>query len=326
MKIKLNRISKISLFFRWFLIIYGVIHLIASQNGFNINPLGGFIVTFIGLFHFLSFNYLTVDKRLRKIIHKKGILFFTIKSTAFDMDKIKNVGLSIKSVRKFKKRYPKFPIKFIGIKNSVIISKKNLTHSRAIAKQIAYAINVPLKNTIYNKVSILPPSDLWTPLTEKWKKAGVVFDSPVIPKKTNLEITNQEGVFEVIWKTDYFGRKYAVIALIFFIAIATIVILNTSNKIPWFILFGTFIMGLLYFVLLMSGKSGIKINKTAISQKVGMLGWRNKIILSDIQEYIVSNTSINLVGDKVTIGIDWTKSKEDNEYLEAIIPYQLQRF
>ena len=70
----------------------------------------------------------------------------------------------------------------------------------------------------------------------------------------------------------------------------------------------------------------MRIDRKQISLRLGFWPFRLRTRLDKVEEYIVAHDSIVLCGDNAVISLDWTGNVADNEYLEAVIPYELMCF
>lgn len=300
--------------------------LISYTNGDVQNVVLGSIFVTVGVLATGYMNRLTYNSQLDALVHQKGLVF-PLLNKRYKLSKIRKITITAKQEsRNSENSYQVYPIRLTGIKDAVVLKKRDPWFSRHIAEKIAKKINLPLDNRAFQKSSVRMPDELDMSLIQRWEKNGVRHSKPLMPDTSQLLTNMGVSFFEVSIKAERHNIKFALPLLLVFISLA-VFLFPQSNKFPifYYFFFGVSIPFLSTALLSFSGQSNLKITPTKASFRQGYSPFRHSIRIDEIEELIAANDGINLVGDRKAICIDWGDNKADSEYLASIIPYEIYR-
>lgn len=278
-----------------------------------------------GLSSMAYFNRLLVDKDTDELVHQRGLLV-PLRTRRYPLRKIRAVNISAQVIRNGDKDRTVYPIRLSGIKDSVVSKHGNPWFSRVVAEQLARRIAVPLRNRVYGVSSVRKSDELDMPLVQRWIRDGERFGKPVLPASTDLLERTGASSYELSIRAQFPQFKYLTMFLFLLVLPAVVDIPQTAvfdslfyRAVAAFALF----FGVL--TLAFVGRSSFRIDSRAVSFRQGYLPVRSRMRFEEIEEMVVAGDGITLIGDAKAIWIHWGGGKQDSEYLEAVVPYQIHR-
>lgn len=285
----------------------------------------GFLLFMSGLTMLAYINRLVIDIDAGILIHQRGLLL-PIRSSVYELKKVKAVSISVKVIGKSDDERTIYPVRLSGIRDSVLLKHGNPWYSRVIAEQIAIRIQVPMKNRVYGVTSTRSSDELDTPLLERWARDGKRFSRPSILPNTGLVEAESESTYVLSIRAQYPPLKYLV-AVFFILATFAIIDVPFENVFHskgyrglavFLLFFGTLTMAFV-------GRSNFRVTPVGVSFRQGYFPIRYRLRITDIEEMVVANDGITLISDKTALWVHWGSSKRESDYLEAIVPYQILR-
>lgn len=278
-----------------------------------------------GLASITYINRLIIDPNTQELVHQRGLLFpFLFKR--YPLPKIRAVKVSMKVEGNGDNKTTRYPVSLNGIKDAVVLKHGNPWFSRVRAEQLARLINKPLVNRVYGISSTRKPDELDMPLIERWIRNDERFEKPSLTHATTLLETVHGSSYELSIRAQFPTLKYVMVFL-FLLVIPAVV------DVPWaeffhsrgYRLFAIFplVAGLL--MLAFVGRSRLRITASEVTFRQGFFPVRARLRIEDIEEMFIASDGITLVGDANAVWIHWGGNKQDSEYLEAVVPYQILR-
>ncbi|NNF66086.1 MAG: hypothetical protein HKM98_01105 [Gammaproteobacteria bacterium] len=278
-----------------------------------------------GLITIFYVKRVLIDTEKNKLISQEGVIL-PLRNKRYAIDKIRAISISVKSVRSNNKERTTFPVRLSGIKDSVILNHKNPWFSRVIAEQLARLMKVPLVNRVYGTTTTREPDDLDTPLIERWRREGKRFEKPSRSYDSDLQ-ESAPGQTYILWLRAEMPQLKYLIGLLWLLVIPAVldvafaeVFHSTAYRITAVIFAVAGVM-----LLSMVGRSKLTISGEKVTFRQGYFPLKASLRMEAIEELIVAGDGITLIGDTNAVWVHWGTSKQDSDYLEAVIPYQIQR-
>lgn len=252
-------------------------------------------------------------------------MLLPLRTTRYPLCRIRGVRVSVAVVGRGKSRRTRYVVSLSGIRDSTISSHGNPWFSRVLAEQLARRLRVPLINRVYGKSTRREPADLDRPLTERWLRDGLRFDAPRLPRGSRLREYADPDRFRLSIPAQMPALKFVSLGVLL-LAIGAFAAAATGTGIAAFVGIGLFALLGGVMALALACRSTLTIGVDGVGLRQGWFPVKASMELNAIEELVVAADGITLIGDNNAIWIHWAGSREDSAYLEAVVPYQLQRF
>lgn len=270
-------------------------------------------------------NRVALDDSGEHLVHQRGFVVPFL-NKRFARQRIKGVRVGARSTGSGENEGTRFPITLRGIADSVILDHRAMWFSRVIAERLARLLEVPLDNRVWGESSVRDFDELDTPLMERWRREGKTFDRPSPPVGTAIREQESPTTYGLSYPAQFPKLKYAVVAC-FVAAALAIVDVGASNVFHTTAYRLVASVLVLVAILMMSfiGRSRLTIDESRFTYRQGLFLLRQKIAMGEVEEMFIQFDGIGFIGDRSAVWINWSGSKDDNEYIAAVVPYQLAR-
>jgi|GEM_PF-4419066 len=279
----------------------------------------------LGLYRLLYRKTLVIDNEHKTLTLQKRFIF-VFKKIRFSHKKAKAIVLRIKTKRTTKNNTASyFPISLLGVKNSIIYEGDSPVYARTIAEKMAITMALPFHNRVYSKNSVRSHEELNLPLLAYWEKHGLHFQPIPLPTNTQLTVKQLKNKTSISTPFNYHNLTPGLLIVsMFAIATVLLVFMTKGQSMVANIIIGVIDVLAVHMFLGFVGSSKIILSNTQISLRTGWHLNKTCCQIDSIEEYIIAPDSLVLVGDASVLSIDRTAKKEDNLYLEKMIPFYLQ--
>jgi hypothetical protein len=322
--LNLRRNPKLSVLLGILIALIGVLILIVPER-VPAQLIYGSLLLAGGILTAASVNRLIIDKKARVLIHQRGFLIACTRKR-YPLGQVKAVDVATKLIRDGEDSKSLYTVSLSGERDAVVAKHGNPWFARVLAEQLARCLHVPMNNRIYDVATQRKPDELDTPLMKRWSDEHVQFDKPGLPVKTRLRERADEGSYVLSFPAQFPGMKYLVIFLF-------VLVIPVTIAIPEANFYGSAFYSLVALIaitagvtiLSFTGRSKLSIDSRQVAFRQGYFPVSSRMRLEEIEELIVASDGITLIGDERAVWIQCGGSKRDSAYLEAVVPYQLER-
>ena len=270
-------------------------------------------------------NRLVLDEISGEIVHQRGFVL-PVRSKRYPINKIQNIKISEKVIRRNNKDRTTYPVQLSGIRDAIVSNHPNPWFSRIIAEQLAIRIGVPLDNRVYGVSSRRQPHELDTPVVRRWIRDREQFDKPTLAATTDLIEKPGPSSYELSLSAEFPRFKYVIVA---FFLIAGLAVVGVPPAAIFDSVAYRWIAGIAFLAGVMSlafvGRSSLKMDSEKVVFRQGYAPFHHRIRIDEIEELVVASDGVIMIGDEKAVWVHWGKSKPDSDYLAAAIPYHLHR-
>lgn len=323
-ELNLRRHPRTHILFGVLVILVATLMLIFSNGEWGRIIFGGLFMLG-GIATVTYFNRLHIDQATGELVHRRGLLFpFSIKRYA--VSKIRGISLAVATIGDGDDRKPQYVVGLSGIRDATVSSHGNPWFSRILAEQLARRLRVPLSSRVYGKSSRREAGEMDLPLIQRWQRDGTRFAEPALPGKSRLRKYEDAATYVLAVPAQHPKLKFVafgsiLVGILALSAAPTGLVFGTAA----FIMLGAFAILGGTICLALAGPSTLSIGNGEITFRQGWFPLRSRIRMDAVEELVVATDGITLIGDEGAVWIHWAGSQLDSEYLEAAVPYQINR-
>jgi len=323
-KAKINLNSRFGSRHVWGLLLCSIGGLtIVSDSQSTANIVLGALFCLLGLIPIFYINRLIITSK--SVIHQRGVII-PVLNKSYLIENIKCIKL-FKSLKRTRHglNYTTYSINW-DAKGRILKRNTNPWFAREVAEKLARSIKIPLDNQIHQVSSVRSPDELDMPLVSKWRKDGIIFDRPFLQQGTEFSEKRADTFFELSFPAEHYNIPIVLGLFLVFICFALIfapIIVEQPEL--YFGFFGLSASLLLCCFLAYSGRSCLKIDPQRVSFRQGCLPIWRRIAIDEMEEFVVAEEGIRMIGDKKVLWIRWANYGDAADYVESVVKYELMR-
>lgn len=281
--------------------------------------------TFIGMgFILMTYRHiLIVDADQHRVIRRVGCLYL-FKRKQISTENLKQLVLRERVVSNGKSEVTWYQL---AAGSDVICQLKNSLLARKIAESLARTLLLPLDNHVHYVHSVRKPDELDQPVAERWHARGIHKSLPAPPSETQVRVEHSAATTRISLPAQHHSLKHvAMIGGVFaFLAFVMFSQMKGDGQFILYIFFAIFLWFIILAVLAFSGRSSILLTETHVVVRQGLMPFKRKLRLLDVEEFISASDGIYMDGDKGSAWVHWATSSADSDYLETLLAYEIAR-
>jgi hypothetical protein len=272
-------------------------------------------------------NYIEIDTQTRQLSRCVGLVqVFPVRRFAFDV--VKRIVLTLEKRRSRSKKGANstrtvYVLRITAPDGEQLCEFPDLGHARLIAERICRAMDVDLQNRLMGGSSTRDAGELDLSLAERWRRAGVHHEAPLLPADTALTITHGEGFSELSWPVEPFPRATTAVGMV--VVLSGLFALHHFADASLFMLL-IFVPAVVFLgggiIAQHSGRNRIRFTAGRISFHRGKL-WRRHAALPAVEELLSCHEAYVLMSDGGYLTVDKPRGEEDCRVLRQFIERQI---
>lgn len=290
------------------------------------DPEGSIVASTIIVMGFILMTYrhiLIVDADRHRLIRRVGCLYL-FKRKEISTDNLKQLVLREKVVRSGKSETTWYQI---AASSDVICQLKNSVYARRVAETLARATSLPLDNHVHYVRSVRKPDELDQPVAERWHAHGMHGMLPVPPYETQVRVEHSAAATRISLPAEHHNLKIVAIIGGFFALLAVVMfsLMKEESRFILYILFALVFWIITLAILAFSGRTSILLTETHVMVRQGLMPFKRKLRLMDVEEFICAPDGIYLDGDEGSAWVHWAGNSADSDYLKALLAHEIAR-